>query len=168
MFPARVQSISSPRERLNEIIASSLKIMIQTARRLGEPVMSRSAVLSVVLAVFAWPAAAHHGPGTFDLSQTVTLTGKLTRIDLINPHSWLYFDVNEPDGRVTHHRCEMRSVHVLRRSGWSKEQFPAGKAIVVEAAPDRIDPSSCYLNTIRFGDGAHMDRYGQYGKGAGG
>ena len=40
--------------------------------------------------------------------------------------------------------------------------------IVVEAAPDKVDPNSCYLNTIRFNDGTHMDRYGQYVKGTGG
>lgn len=126
--------------------------------------MTRSAVLIVVFTMIALPAVAHHGPGTFELSKTVTLTGKLTRIDLINPHSWLYFDVTEPDGRVTHHRCEMRSVHVLRRSGWTKEQFPVGARIVIEASPDRADPTSCYLQTITFPDGTHMDRYGQYTK----
>jgi hypothetical protein len=130
--------------------------------------MTRSAVLIVVFTAVALPAVAHHGPGTFDLSKTVTLTGKLTRIDLINPHSWLYFDVTEPDGRATHHRCEMRSVHVLRRSGWTKEQFPVGARVVIEASPDRADPTSCYLQTITFADGTHMDRYGQYTKGHGG
>jgi hypothetical protein len=127
--------------------------------------MIRSTLFMIaLLTIVAPPATAHHGPGTFDLSKTVTLTGKLTRIDLINPHSWLYFDVTEPDGRVTHHRCEMRSVHVLRRSGWTKEQFPVGARIVIEASPDRADPTSCYLQTITFPDGTHMDRYGQYTK----
>jgi hypothetical protein len=126
--------------------------------------MPRSLALTITFTVLALPVMAHHGPGTFDLSTTVTLTGKLTRIDLINPHSWLYFDVTEPDGRVTHHRCEMRSVHVLRRSGWTKEQFPVGARIIIEASPDRADPTSCYLQTITFPDGTHMDRYGQYTK----
>jgi len=58
-------------------------------------------------------------------------------------------------------------VHVLRRSGWSQELFPVGQKITVEAAPDKIDPSSCYLNTIRFDNGSHMDRYGQYVKAEG-
>jgi hypothetical protein len=111
---------------------------------------------------------AHHGGGSFDLTRSVTYNGTLTKVELVNPHSWLYFDVTEPDGKVSHHRCEMRSVHVLRRSGWNKEQFPVGQPIVVEAAPDKIDPNSCYLNTIRYKDGTHMDRYGQYVKGAGG
>jgi len=116
----------------------------------------------------ALPLLAHHGGGTFDLSKSVTYNGTLTKVELVNPHSWLYFDVKEPDGRISHHRCEMRSVHVLRRSGWAKEQFQLGVPVVVEAAPDKLDPNSCYLNTIRFNDGTHMDRYGQYVKGTGG
>jgi len=112
----------------------------------------------------ALPAAAlaHHGAGTFELAKSVTFTGTLTRIEFINPHSWLYFEVKEADGKVSKHRCEMRSAHVLRRSGWTKELFPVGQQITVEAAPDRLDPASCYLNTVRFANGSHMDRYGQY------
>jgi Family of unknown function (DUF6152) len=126
--------------------------------------MIRSVSFIVLIMASVMPALAHHGAGTFDLTKSVTYTGKLTRIELINPHSWLYFDVTDANGRVTHHRCEMRSVHVLRRSGWTKELFPVGQKIVVEAAPDKTDPNSCYLNTIRFEDGSHMDRYGQYVK----
>jgi hypothetical protein len=126
--------------------------------------MPRSAAFIVVFMASTLPAFAHHGAGTFDLSKSVTYTGKLTKIELINPHSWLYFDVTDTNGRVSHHRCEMRSVHVLRRSGWSKELFPVGAGIIVEAAPDRADPNSCYLNTIKFDNGSHMDRYGQYVK----
>jgi hypothetical protein len=128
----------------------------------------RSIILLAIFAASAAPALAHHGGGTFDLSKSVTYNGTLTKVELVNPHSWLYFDVKEPDGKVSHHRCEMRSVHVLRRSGWAKEQFPVGVPVTVEAAPDKVDPNSCYLNTIRFSDGTHMDRYGQYVKGSGG
>jgi hypothetical protein len=107
---------------------------------------------------------AHHGFGTFDLTKSVTYSGKLTRIEFINPHSWLYFEVTDPSGKVTKHRCEMRSAHTLRRSGWSKELFATGALVTIEASPDRADPASCYLNTIRFANGNHMDRYGQYVK----
>jgi len=126
--------------------------------------MTRSTAFIVAFMASILPASAHHGAGTFDLTKSVTYTGKLTKIELINPHSWLYFDVTDANGRVSHHRCEMRSVHVLRRSGWSKELFPVGQGITVEAAPDRADPNSCYLNTIKFDNGSHMDRYGQYVK----
>ena len=130
--------------------------------------MIRKASLVALALLVPFVAYAHHGGGSFDLSRSVTYNGTLTKVELVNPHSWLYFDVTEPDGKVSHHRCEMRSVHVLRRSGWGKEEFPVGQPITVEAAPDKADPNSCYLNTIRFKDGTHMDRYGQYVKGSGG
>ena len=130
--------------------------------------MIRRALFVIGLLACSTPSFAHHGAGSFELSKSVTFTGTLTKIELINPHSWLYFDVKEADGKVTKHRCEMRSAHVLRRSGWSNDLFPVGQQITVEAAPDRADPSSCYLNTIRFANGSHMDRYGQYVKGPAG
>src|SRR3984957_2611650 len=131
--------------------------------RTGRVIVIRATTIVVFMAC-AVPAFAHHGGGTFDLTTSVTYTGKLTRVELVNPHSWLYFDITDASGRVSHHRCEMRSVHVLRRSGWTTELFPVGQRITVEAAPDKADPSSCYLNTIRFENGSHMDRYGQYVK----
>jgi len=127
--------------------------------------MHRSLLSVAVVISVPILALAHHGAGTFELNKNVTFTGaKLTRVELINPHSWLYFDVTDKDGRVQHHRCEMRSVHVLRRSGWSKDLFPVGQKVNIEASPDRADPNSCYLQTILFENGSRMDRYGQYVK----
>lgn len=116
------------------------------------------------LAALALPfiAFAHHGGAEYDLQATVVFHGKLTSVDMINPHSWIYFDITSPGGRIEHHRCEMRSVHVLRRSGWTKERFPVGQQVTIEASPNRTDPLSCYLQTIVAADGTRMDRYGQY------
>jgi hypothetical protein len=66
-----------------------------------------------LLLACATPAFAHHGGGSFDLTKSVTFTGVLTKIELINPHSWIYFEVKEADGKMSKHRCEMRSAHVL-------------------------------------------------------
>jgi len=107
-------------------------------------------------------ALAHYGGAEYDLGKTVEFKGKLTGVDMINPHAWLYFDVAGADGKASHHRCEMRSVHVLRRSGWTKEMFPVGQQVTIEASPNRTDPASCYLQTILLADGTRMDRYGQY------
>jgi hypothetical protein len=125
--------------------------------------MIRTGAFVILFVACAAPAFAHHGAGTFELSKSVTFKdAKLTRVEFINPHSWLYFEVTDASGRVSKHRCEMRSAHTLRRSGWTKELFPIGQKVTIEAAPDRADPNSCYLNTVRFENGSHMDRYGQY------
>jgi hypothetical protein len=60
-----------------------------------------------------------------------------TRLALINPHSWIYFDVMREDGTVGSYRWEMRSATTLRRSGWTAEMFHAGEHITVEGQPDR-------------------------------
>jgi hypothetical protein len=128
--------------------------------------MIRAALLFSVLFALVSPAAAHHGGGTFDGSKEIKLTGTFTGLDLVNPHSWIYFDVKGPDGKVTKYRCEMRAATVLRRSGWSPEMFKKGEQLTFEGSPDRNDPTSCYLNTIVFADGKRVDRYGQLTKGA--
>jgi hypothetical protein len=129
------------------------------------PGMSRTTLSVIVLFVTATPLLAHHGGGTFELNKTVNFPGaKLTKLELINPHSWLYFETTEPDGKVAKHRCEMRSAHVLRRSGWTPDLFPTGAKMDITASPDRADPASCYLQTILFANGNRMDRYGQYVK----
>src|SRR5438128_4510321 len=122
------------------------------------------AVVFVMLCLLPELALAHHGGAEYELNRTVEFKAKLTRVALINPHSWLYFDVMDKDGKVSHHRCEMRSVHVLRRSGWTADLFPVGQQITIEASPNRTDPASCYLQTILTADGTRMDRYGQYVK----
>lgn len=131
------------------------------------PIKRRAIVLLVMFLSTASVSTvfAHHGAGTFDLSRSVQFDGKLVSIELINPHSWLYFESAGKDGKIAKYRCEMRSLHVLRRSGWSKDLFPIGQKIKIEASPDRADPNSCYLQSILFENGSRMDRYGQYIKG---
>ena len=70
-------------------------------------------------------AAAHHGIANFDLNTDIEVSGVVTDIDFINPHSWVYIDVTNADGTVTAWRCELRGGTVLRRSGWSEDMFPA-------------------------------------------
>ena len=124
----------------------------------------RRTLLLVAVCLSAGLAGAHHGGGSFDLSKSIHLEGKLTRLELINPHSWIYFESTDKNGKLSRYRCEMRSAHVLRRSGWTMDLFPINKPINIEASPDRADPNSCYLQTILFENGSRMDRYGQYVK----
>jgi len=125
--------------------------------------MNRASLFALA-ALFAAQASAHHGAGTFDRNKTVELTGTITGVDFINPHSWVYFDVTAADGTVQAHRCEMRAATVLRRSGWTPEMFRPGERVTISGRGDRYDENSCYLTTIVFRDGSHADRYGQFQK----
>ena len=70
-------------------------------------------------------ALAHHGIANFDLNKDLTLSGEITELAFVNPHSWLYFSVVGADGKAAAWRCEMRGVTVLRRSGWSESMLEA-------------------------------------------
>jgi len=115
----------------------------------------------VVLTSASFSAFAHHGFGSFDMTTEVEITGTVTGLAFVNPHSWLYLDVTDADGRSVAMRCEMRSATTLRRSGWTPEMFPAGGQVTIKGAPDRNDPGACYVSTVVFPDGSSIDRYGQ-------
>src|SRR5688572_1702820 len=117
-------------------------------------------VLAVTVALAPW-VAAHHGFGTFLMNKDVEITGVVTGLDFVNPHSWLHLDVTQPDGKVVAMRCEMRSAVTLRRSGWTPDLLPVGKKVTITGSPDRDDPYSCYVSTVVFADGSRLDRYGQ-------
>ena len=60
----------------------------------------------LALAISALPAYAHHSfAAEFDATQPVRLTGKITRIEWTNPHTYFYIDVTGPDGKVTNWSC---------------------------------------------------------------
>ena len=78
----------------------------------------------------AVPAAyAHHGFGNFAMDEDIELSGIITKIDFVNPHSWVHFEVTQPDGTKAQYRCELRSATTLRRSGWTTDMFAAGTQI---------------------------------------
>lgn len=106
-------------------------------------------------------ANAHHGFGNFAMNEDIELSGVITRIDFVNPHTWLHFDVTNADGTRTSHRCELRSATTLRRSGWTPAMFPAGMRITIQGSPDRTEKNACYTSSLIFGDGSKLDRYGQ-------
>jgi len=121
----------------------------------------RRQIFAAGLVLLAFGAEAHHGISNWDLNKDVSITGRLKRIELINPHSWIYLDVKGAGGKLTEWRCEMRSANALRRSGWTAQMFQAGTTITVTGSPERTKANWCYLGTISFADGSKMDRYGQ-------
>ena len=92
----------------------------------------RFAVAAFGLLVGAMPATAHHAfAAEFDVDKPVEVTGKVTKLDLVNPHSWLYVDVADPDGKVINWRFELGAPNALFRLGWKRDTIPAGLQVIV-------------------------------------
>ena len=118
-------------------------------------------VTLLTLPVLVERAYAHHGAGLYDMRKNVELEGRLTRLDFVNPHSYVYFDVVGADGKVLAMKCEMRSATTLRRSGWSPDMFKPGVSIKVTGHPHRDDPTACTVETLTLGDKPTLERYQQ-------
>jgi hypothetical protein len=93
------------------------------------------AVLSGFL-VGSGPLFAHHGTGTsYDLHKVIVLKGVVTQFNFANPHSQLYFDVTDEQGKLIHWSAEMRNPHSLESYGYTKrvllEKFVAGASVTV-------------------------------------
>ncbi|MEO8256720.1 MAG: DUF6152 family protein [Acidobacteriota bacterium] len=96
--------------------------------------------LAVVIAAgvaAAWfvvtPIQAHHAfAAEFDADQPITLRGAVTRVEWINPHTWIHITVKSADGKSTEWMIEGGTPNTLLRRGVDKNSLPAGTEIVVD------------------------------------
>jgi hypothetical protein len=85
------------------------------------------------LVLLSVPLLAHHAfSAEFDSNNPVTLKGSVTKIEWINPHSWLYIDVKDPSGKAVPWKVEMGAPNQLLRRGWNKTSLPVGTEVIVE------------------------------------
>ncbi len=120
-----------------------------------------STALAAAIIVASGPASAHHGFGLFQLDIKKEWTGTLTKMNLINPHSYMELDVTNADGTIQHMRCEMRAATLIKRSGWSVDMFTVGSTVHIEGNPHRDDPGACYIENFSIDGGPQMNRNDQ-------
>jgi hypothetical protein len=93
-------------------------------------VVATAAVL--LAAAAARDAAAHHSfAAEFDANNPVTLKGTITKMEWINPHSWLHIDVKNADGTTTPWMIEGATPNTLLRRGFTREAVKAGTEITI-------------------------------------
>ncbi|HSG63863.1 MAG TPA: DUF6152 family protein [Gammaproteobacteria bacterium] len=109
------------------------------------------------LAVLALPAGGHHSHGNYDLTNYLTMDGTVAEIHWINPHTWIYMEVANPDGTTTLWTLEGGSINALTQRGWSRDSVQVGDAISVRCHPLRTGTPSCLFGYLKTADGEEKE-----------
>jgi len=117
---------------------------------------SLAATLVLSATLLAQPALvhAHHAfAAEFDADKPIDLTGTVTKVKWVNPHSWLYFDVKGTDGAVTNWGVEFGTPNALARKGLAKTDIPIGTLVHVKGYRSKNAGAYGYSVTLILPDG---------------
>ena len=110
-----------------------------------------------VVAAAAVPVIAHHSfAAEFDAKKPVKLQGTVTKMEWINPHSWIHIDVKTPDGKVEQWMIEGGAPNALLRRGWNKNSLLPGTEILVEGFQAKDGAMRANGRDITFPDGKKL------------
>jgi len=122
---------------------------------------NRLLISFLCLAGFADQTLAHHSiTPHFDPSQPVTISGVVTEFKFVNPHSFVYLDVVQPDGSIANWNCELQAAVILRHSGWTKDLLAPGTKVTINGSAARRDLHGCAVGSILLDDGTQLSRGG--------
>jgi hypothetical protein len=127
---------------------------MRTKLTVGAMVLTGIAVL-VLSQSQVW---AHHAfAAEFDANKPVKFPdATVTRVQLINPHSWIYVDVKKADGTVENWAIEAGSPNILMRRGITKDSLKVGQKIVVEGYQSKDGSKRANGRDLTLPDGTKL------------
>jgi len=87
----------------------------------------------ILIVTLTAPILAHHSVSAeFDSTKPVTLTGTVTNVDWMNPHTYVFVDVNDNTaGKARTWACELTSPNELARRGFTRGSIKVGMSVRV-------------------------------------
>jgi Family of unknown function (DUF6152) len=113
--------------------------------------------LAVGLAAAAAPVYAHHAfAAEYDANKPVSIRGKLTKVEWVNPHGWIHIDVTDDSGRVTSWSVETGSPNALLRRGLRKTDFTAGLEVIINGYRAKNGTPTINGTSVKLPDGRNL------------
>ena len=93
---------------------------------------------------------AHHSPSAiFDMKKKVSLKGTVTKVDWVNPHAYIFFNVKDESGMTKELRFELGPPYALTRGGWKRDTVKIGDKITIEGAAVAKDAKNAWVGAMQ-------------------
>jgi hypothetical protein len=90
------------------------------------------ALCIVLLFTATVPLIAHHSfAAEYDNNKPIKFSGKVTKVEWLNPHIYVYVDAND-NGKIINYAVEGGAPNGLFRQGWRKDTLKLGDMISIE------------------------------------
>lgn len=110
-----------------------------------------------LLALAAVSAFGHHAfSAEFDFNKPLKMRGVVTKVEFINPHSWIHIDVTDESGKVTTWMIEGGSPNTLFRRGINKDSLPKGTVVLVDGYQAKDGTNRANGRDITLTDGKKL------------
>ena len=107
------------------------------------------------LLAFSIPALGHHSVvGQFDVSKSVTLRGTISKVDWINPHVYIFLQVEEAAVGPTTWELSTIPIAMLRKAGITKESLRGkpGEVVTVTVNPALSGQRRGWVKRVTYAD----------------
>ena len=116
-----------------------------------------SVLLAAVILVICVPVTAHHSfSAVFDVNTSVAVSGTVTKVEWMNPHAWIYIDVEDDNGGFENWGFELGSPNGLMRRGWTRKSVQVGDTISVAGFRARDGSNRGNVKSIVLADGTEL------------
>jgi len=117
------------------------------------PAIGMAASAAMILMCTSAVRGHHSVAAGFDMDKSVTVTGTITEMEWINPHSKMLFEVDTGTGEVQSWVAWFTSANILFRRGWRAGDLPVGETVSVSGFPARDGTTQLYGGETKLSDG---------------
>lgn len=125
--------------------------------------MFKRSISLLAMLFLACAAFAHHGNSAYDETARVSIKGVVTEFVWTNPHSQVYLDVKDKNGKIVNWAVETNSPGILTRAGWTRRSVKPGDQVTIILCPAKNGAPVAYMGSgdpgtkVIFADGHELD-----------
>jgi len=108
----------------------------------------RAVLMFFLVFIYGIPVIAHHSHSNYATTEYTHLEGVVTEFHWINPHTWIYIEVENVEGQATVWALEGASPTELLRDGWQRDDVKIGDTISVRCHQLKDRSSGCLLGFV--------------------